>query len=425
MTLGPKRRRAHGKLAALPGVRSVRRPVTAAVDSGETAGDCFDLFYVRTGRASSHPLVIVPGGPGVASIGHYRGLRRQAAAAGLDVIMVEHRGVGMSRHDDSGADLPPAALTVEQVVDDIAAVLDDADVASAVIYGTSYGSYLAAGLGVRHPSRVHAMILDSPLLNHEDFDMVRQALRGTLWDGRDPQTAEVAAKVRRLADRGVMTPADAQIAAAIYSLGGTRLLNRQLDLLLDDRRLFFSTMVRFGSGVADRKVPYRNETDLVGLIGYRELNFGGAPDGLPLDPALALQEAAAKPLPPFEAEPFDLVSAMPGFDWPTAIITGGRDLTTPPSVAERIAGLIPAAALVDLPTAGHSVLDTRQAAALRIAGEVCAGATVRLANQGAALDDLPAAPAMRAVTAAVEAAMRVEAVLPGFVQPRSARRSTS
>ena len=80
----------------------------------------------------------------------------------------------MSRHDDAGADLPPAALTVEQVVDDIAAVLDDADVHRAVIYGTSYGSYLAAGLGVRHPGRVHAMVLDSPLLNHEDIETLRQ-----------------------------------------------------------------------------------------------------------------------------------------------------------------------------------------------------------------------------------------------------------
>ena len=145
MTLGDKRRRAHDKLAALPGVRSVRRPVTTA------SGDHFDLFYVRTGPPSGHPLVIIPGGPGAASIGHYRGLRRRATAAGLDVIMVEHRGIGMSRHDDSGADLPVAALTVTQVVDDVAAVLDDATVDGAVVYGTSYGSYLAAGMGVRHP----------------------------------------------------------------------------------------------------------------------------------------------------------------------------------------------------------------------------------------------------------------------------------
>jgi len=76
------------------------------------------------------------------------------------VIMVDHRGVGMSRHDDQGADLPPEALTIDQAVNDIAAVLDDAKVGKAVIYGTSYGTYVAAGVGVRHPDRVHSMVLD-------------------------------------------------------------------------------------------------------------------------------------------------------------------------------------------------------------------------------------------------------------------------
>jgi proline iminopeptidase len=101
MTMNAKRRRAHDKLAALPGVRAVRRPIRPATDQE------FDLFYVRTGRKSAHPLVLIPGGPGAASIALYRGFRRRAAAEGLDVIMMEHRGVGMSRHDDNGNDLPP------------------------------------------------------------------------------------------------------------------------------------------------------------------------------------------------------------------------------------------------------------------------------------------------------------------------------
>ena len=44
--------------------------------------------------------------------------------------------------------------------------------------------------------------------------------------------------------------------------------------------------------VAGRKMPYRNESDLVGPIGFRELNFHGTPDGLPLDPAVAMRESA-------------------------------------------------------------------------------------------------------------------------------------
>ena len=171
MTMNAKRRRAHRKLAALPGVRAVRRPVSAGSDEE------FDLYYVRNGRKSAHPVVVIPGGPGAASVALYRGFRRHAAAAGMDVIMVEHRGVGLSRHDDAGADLPPQALTVDQVVDDVIAVLDDAQVQRATVYGTSYGTYIAAGVGVRHPERVHAMILDSPLLSNRDIEHVRAAIR--------------------------------------------------------------------------------------------------------------------------------------------------------------------------------------------------------------------------------------------------------
>ena len=77
MTMNEKRRRTHDKLAALPGVRSVRRPV------GD--GREFDLFYVRTGEPSEHPTVVIPGGPGAASIALYRAMRgRWSGFAGAD-----------------------------------------------------------------------------------------------------------------------------------------------------------------------------------------------------------------------------------------------------------------------------------------------------------------------------------------------------
>ena len=252
MTMNAKRRRVHDKLAGMPGVRPVRRPVSPG------SVDEFDLYYVRTGHKSAHPLVILPGGPGVASMRLYKGLRRRFTAAGLDVIMIEHRGVGMSRHDDSGADLPPQALTVDQVVDDVAAVLDDAHVDSAVVYGTSYGTYIAAGLGVRHPGRVRAMILDSPLLSRDDIVDVRDAIRRLLLQGDHPETAALAPKVRRLVDEGVMTPSGGQIAARFYGYGGTELLDRQLDLLLDGRTVLWQSMLRFGA-ILVRKAPYRFE----------------------------------------------------------------------------------------------------------------------------------------------------------------------
>lgn len=407
MTMNTKRRRRHDKLAALPGVKAVRRPVSPGSD------EHFDLFYVRAGRKSAHPVVIIPGGPGVASVRLYRGLRRRAAAAGVDVLMIEHRGVGMSRHTDSGADLPPEAITVDQVLDDVAAVLDDAAVSEAVLYGTSYGSYLAAGFGVRHRARVAAMILDSPLLSTGDLAAMRTAIRDLLWDGADPQTATLAPKVRRLVEDGVFERSGGQLAGLLYGFGGAPLLDRQLDLLLRGRTLVWSALGRLDR-LTTRKTPYHNETDLVARIAFRELDYAGTPDGLPLDPALEMRETAGGSAvhEPFENEPYDLVAEMPKFDWPTVIISGGRDLTTPPVIAERIASLVPNATLVPMATAAHSVLDTRERAALAIIEAVRTGAAGQLPVIAAELDALPARPAVRVMVSAIAAAAAVESMLP-------------
>ena len=427
MTMNAKRRRAHDKLAALPGVRPVRRPVTPRSDvAGEAApgsDDEFDLYYVRTGRKSAHPLVIIPGGPGAASVALYRGFRRRAAAEGLDVIMVEHRGVGMSRHDDSGCDLPPAALTVDQVVDDVAAVLDDAQVDKAFIYGTSYGTYVAAGVGVRHPDRVHAMVLDSPVLSARDIDDVRDATRRLLWDGDDPETATLAPKVRRLVDAEVLTPAAAQLAAAVYGFAGPAVLQRQLDLLLAGRPWLWSALGWAARFLFERKAPYRHEPDLVGRIGYRELNYGAAPDGKPLDPAVAFREFATGST-EFDAEPYDLVAEMPKFTWPTVVISGGRDLITPPSVARRVASLIPGAVLVNLATAGHSAIDLRERAALDIVKAVNDGVSKGLPARAATLDSTPAGLGVRLLLWGIAAAAALEKALPDAV-PRTVQRVTA
>ena len=413
MTMNAKRRRAHDRLAALPGVRPVRRPVGASAKE-------FDLYYVRTGRKSKHPLVVIPGGPGAASIALYRGLRRRAAADGRDVIMVEHRGVGMSRHDDAGADLPAEALTIEQAVDDIAAVLDDAHVEKAVVYGTSYGTYLASGFGVRHPDRVHAMVLDSPLLSADDIDLVRQATRRLLWDGDDPETAELAPKVRRLVDEGVLTPTAAQLAVGMYGLVGPDVLRRQLDLLLTGRDWMWAAIGQSAKLFLENKTPYHNEPDLVERIAYRELNYGAVPDGRPLDPAVSLREIATGDV-DFEAEPFDLIGAMPTFSWPTVVISGGRDLITPPAVASRIAELIPDSVLVELPTAGHSLIDTRERAALDIVAAIYDGVAAELPRRAAQLGSTPALLGVRLLSWAIGVGAVAESAVPAAV-PRAVRK---
>jgi proline iminopeptidase len=318
--------------------------------------------------------------------------------------------VGLSRHPDSGDDLPPQAFSVTQVVDDVAAVLDDAHVQSAVIYGTSYGTYIAAGLGVRHPGLVRAMIRDSPLLSRHDIAMVRDAIRGLFLHGDSPETAALAVKVRALVDAGIMTATAGQVAATVYGYGGAAMLDRQLDLLLDGRIKLWGGLSRF-TGLLTRTVPYRYEIDLVNRIAFRELDYAAEPDGLPLDPAVAIRETLTETT-AFEEEPYDLVAEMPKFDWPTVVISGGRDLITPPAVAERVASLLPHSVLLALPTMGHSALDFREPAALAIAGFVWRGELDGLAARASLLDAMPARPAQRLLWKAIDAAAAAEGALP-------------
>ncbi|WP_298178373.1 hypothetical protein [Saccharomonospora sp.] len=111
-----------------PGGGRALRPL----DESRTA----EIAYVRPHPTGDHPpVVLLPGGPGVASIVPYRAQRRRATQRGLDVLMMEHRGVGLSRHDTTGTDLPVEQVTVEAAADDLAAVLDDISVERAVVYG--------------------------------------------------------------------------------------------------------------------------------------------------------------------------------------------------------------------------------------------------------------------------------------------------
>jgi len=136
-----------------------------------------------------------------------------------------------------------------------------------------------------------------------------------------------------------------------------------------------------------------------------------------------MRESVSGEPPDFQGEPFDLIAEMPRFGWPTVVISGGRDLTTPPAVADRIVALVPGAFLVCLATAGHSILDTREQAALRIAAEVCAGRAGQLPAEGDTLDRLPARPEFRVVGPLIEAAARVESALPAVPAERIARLS--
>lgn len=351
-------------------IRTVRRPA----DGGSAA---FDLAYVREHQGASIPIVVIPGGPGLGSIRVYAGFRR--SAPDLDLVMVEHRGVGHSRKDLAGVDLPTTAMTVTAAVDDIAAVLDAEHIGSAVIVGSSYGSYLAQGFGVRHPERVHSMVLDSAMLSAEDYHEVRAHARSLLWEGNSAETAAAAARIRTLVeDRGINPLPLGAASSMLFELAGPARLERYLEHHPRSRTgLVDRTLTILRGGELTRPIRYVMEFDLVGHLATRELHFMPEPDGLIFDPAYETAGLVGL-FPPFEAEPFDLPAALPHFDWPLVVLSGERDLQTPPSLGRRAAELAPQGRFVSVPGVGHGALDAHPEALLATVRGLVAGRTIAL-----------------------------------------------
>lgn len=363
------------------GVTRIARVLRPATDTAPA----FSLAYTRSGPRSDTPLVVVPGGPGLASLLPYRAFRRHAARGSLDVIMIEHRGIGHSRTDVAGRPLRHEAMWVTDVVDDIAAVLDTERVASAFVVGSSYGSYLASTFAARHPSRVSGMILDSALQSTSDLALERERIRGLFWDADD----DLARSVRRLFES---SPGDAQtfdVIRAAYELGDEDLLRPLVDRrLTGERTLAWRALARYsGRGESIARIPFFYEFDIAGAIGFRELDYGAAPDGHPLDPALTYAPLADR-FPAFVGEPVDLLVEARSFTWPVVVLVGSRDLRTPPKAAHRVASLMPDATVVQIEN-GHSALDTHPAALLNAMRQLTAGTSHRLPALAERLNGLP------------------------------------
>lgn len=79
-------------------------------------------------------------------------------------------------------------------------------------------------------------------------------------------------------------------------------------------------------------------TDLIGLV--RSMIMAQPPEGV----AWALRAMADRP---------DSHEVLRAFDRPALVLVGERDALSPPEVSRQLAGLLPAADLVEIPGAGH------------------------------------------------------------------------
>lgn len=339
-----------------------------------------DIAYLRE-RPGSGPVVVeIPGGPGVAVPLPYRRFRARAARAGLDLIMVEHRGVGLSRRDVTGRDLPAPAVSVPQVVADLAAVLDAEGIERAIVSGASYGSYVAAAFAVTHPERTAGLVLDSPVLGADDYRAVRRHARALLWEGTtgDATTRRIAGKIRTLVQRDGHRPLELGASLLpLYDVGGTALVETFLDQLVVHRAPLTRRIMRLLTGPAegDSLVRHLVETDLVAPIAFGELRFGSPVDGHIFDPGYLLGQTVA---PPFTGEHYDFPAQLAAVTAPAVVICGDRDLVTPLPLAQAAATALPHATLLQLPEHGHSALDSRPAVLLAVLRALSRGDQKRL-----------------------------------------------
>jgi len=128
--------------------------------AGKTVFVGDEEFMIRqVGAGNDRPIVLIHG-LGGSSLGEWYQIG-QKLATDRRVIMIDHRNHGMA---------PQAAdrYEVEDVADDIAAVLNTLDVGAVDVVGYSMGGTIAQALAHRHPGRVSRLVLIATFAAHPD-----------------------------------------------------------------------------------------------------------------------------------------------------------------------------------------------------------------------------------------------------------------
>jgi 3-oxoadipate enol-lactonase len=141
------------------------------IRAGEISLDC-----ERTG--SGPPLLMIMGMSGTAL--HWGETFLAALQRDFETITYDHRGVGASSRQEG-------PLSIVQLADDAAALLDALEIDAAHVLGISMGGMVAQELALRHPGRVRTLTLGCTYCGGEGSSLsspqVIQRLTGAMSSG--------------------------------------------------------------------------------------------------------------------------------------------------------------------------------------------------------------------------------------------------
>jgi proline iminopeptidase len=249
-----------------------------------------DLGYETFGMPGAEiPMIAVNGGPGLSHAYMMQNDLWQRVAAHRLVILYDQRGTGASKHLQ-----PNAPQTMEAQIADLDAIRQTLSLERVAVLGDSYGGMIAMAYAAAHPEHVARLILsDSAAPSWKS--MVH--LLPQVFPDREEQGEKEAKK----------------LAADPEAVARAGLVNHM-------RQMFYCTEMRDAY-----------------LTRMGDLGF---------EPAVgsAVQRAT---------ENLDLTAKLPGFHFPTLVITGRYDMNVAPLTAWRMAHAIPGAQLVFFEKSGH------------------------------------------------------------------------
>ena len=249
-----------------------------------------DIGYETFGtQGAALPVIAVNGGPGLTHAYMLMNDMWQKVAARRLVIFYDQRGTGASKHL-----APGAPQTMDAQVADLDAVRAHFHLDKAAFVGDSYGGMLAMAYAAAHPEHVAKLVLS---------------------DSAAPSWASMVHLLPQ-----TFPDIEEQDAAEMKKLGADSDAAARASLRNHFRMIFYS--------------PAKRDAYMakMGDLGY-EPSVGRAV---------------------FEAtKNLDLTSKLPGFRFPTLVITGRYDMNVAPLTAWRIAHAIPGAKIVFFEESSH------------------------------------------------------------------------